>query len=72
MNTIILSKGITVQVDGLPFVLDQDTFTTGVKENLPLLSNHFKSFGDPSVLKVAQLETSSTESPSSESMNPLK
>lgn len=72
MDKIILSKGMTIHLDGLPFILSQDTFVEGVKVNLSLLSPSYKLFGVSSVLKVAQSETSSTQIPSSESIKDLK
>lgn len=69
---IIIKKGTTIKIDGIPFRLKTNAKVLGYLENLKLVSKVFKSFGDPLVLYVAQEETSETTKPSSESMKVLK
>ena len=69
MDKIILPAAQTIKVNGVPFQLNSDTLVTGNRENLKLLGEGYKSFGDPSVLCVSQDDTRDTTKPSSESIN---
>lgn len=67
MDKITFRKGTMVKVDGIPFTLENETILVGKASNVSLIRPH-KSLGVPSVLNVAQPETSETARPSSESM----
>ncbi len=61
-----------VKIDGLPFRLESDTVLLGNKSNLGFITTQGKLLGEPSKPLPAQVITSETIKPSSESMKDLK
>jgi hypothetical protein len=75
MDRILLTKGQTIKIGGIPFELESDTVVLGDKDNLNLMTaaeGTHKLFGVSSVLYDAQSTTSDNIKPSSASMYCLK
>ena len=75
-DRIHLSKGQIIHIEGLPFEIESDTIVLGCKNNLKLLEtderNHYRLLGVVDTPIEAQLATSDTIKPSSESINCLR